>query len=48
MTPVFPAGNTCGLPKINNVMKNLTLNEGDTARYVVLSFVNKIKSQKLM
>ena len=28
----FSAGNTCGLPKINNVMKNLTLNEGDTAK----------------
>lgn len=27
------AGNTCGLPKINNVMKNLTLNEGDTASF---------------
>lgn len=27
------AGNTCGLPKINNVMKNLTLNEGDTANF---------------
>merc|ERR1719411_529025 len=30
---VIRAGNTCGLPKINNVMKNLTLNEGDTARF---------------
>jgi len=27
------AGNTCGLPKIHNVMKNLTLREGDTARF---------------
>lgn len=27
------AGNTCGLPKINNVMKNLTLNEGDSASF---------------
>lgn len=30
---VIRAGNTCGLPKINNVMKNLTLNEGDTASF---------------
>lgn len=30
---VIRAGNTCGLPKINNVMKNLTLNEGETARF---------------
>lgn len=30
---VIRAGNTCGLPKINNVMKNLTLNEGDTANF---------------
>ena len=27
-------GNTCGLPKIDNVMKNLTLNEGQIARYL--------------
>jgi len=30
---VIRAGNTCGLPRINNVMKNLTLREGDTARF---------------
>lgn len=30
---VIRAGNTCGLPRINNVMKNLTLKEGETARF---------------
>jgi len=30
---VIRAGNTCGLPKINNVMKNLTLHERETARF---------------
>jgi len=30
---VIRAGNTCGLPKIDNVMKNLTLTEGNTARF---------------
>jgi len=30
---VIRAGNTCGLPRIQNVMKNLTLREGDTARF---------------
>ena len=25
---------TCGQPKINNVMRNLTLNPGETARYL--------------
>jgi len=30
---VIKAGNTCGLPSIDNVMRNLTLKEGDTARF---------------
>lgn len=30
---VIRAGNTCGLPKINNVMKNLTLHEGEVASF---------------
>lgn len=30
---VIKAGNTCGVPKINNAMKNLTLNLGETARF---------------
>jgi len=30
---IIRAGNTCGLPRINNVMKNLTLREGETARF---------------
>jgi len=30
---VIKAGNTCGQPKINNEMKNLTLHIGDTARF---------------
>jgi len=39
---VIQAGNTCGLPAIDNVMKNLTLNEGDTARLELTPF----KTQK--
>ena len=29
---VVRAGNTCGQPKINSQMKNLTVDIGDTAR----------------
>ena len=30
---MFPSVKTCGQPKINNVMRNLTLNPGETARW---------------
>ena len=45
----FLSVRTCGQPKINNVMRNLTLNPGETARYLfvkILSLQQETERQK--